>query len=335
MAEKRPAFEKFQGKDALRRTAVLGAASVALTGVIFNGIGAANADPTVYAGGACDGTSQMPVDHARQAGTYDYGADNRQVQWSGALGPIVCGNQPMIDAVNDQANQIVDFYHQHQGDPSVRAYGFSEGAVGVNQASMRLAAENGGQIPGNFHPETAGDATTPIGLLNHPFAYVISPITGLMGVPGPNQIHPVPGTVVNLDKGDWYATGNVDPFNIGDQITKMARIPQDHRMPFPGEPHQTTVLNGVTYNVYGSDTNGISRAIREAGGDPTFIGDAFFNVIAPQPNPINKLNKIAARQQLVNDLARNVVPHYNAPAPAQNSKVDAIGLMDDLFAGGF
>ncbi|USN96164.1 MAG: hypothetical protein H6797_03740 [Candidatus Nomurabacteria bacterium] len=324
MAEYRPALEKNMNSDVLKRSVKVGLASAALVGFIFNSTAVANADPTVYVGGACDGASQFPVDHAKQAGTYDYGADNYQVQWSGALAPV-CGNERMIDSVNDQANQIVDFYHRHQGDPSVRAYGFSEGAVGVDQASMRLAAENGGQLPANFHPETAGDATTPIGLLDHPLAGVISPITGLIGIPGPNQIHPVPGTVVNLDKGDWYATGNVDPFNLGDQITKMARIPQDHRMPFPGEPHQTVVVDGVTYNVFGSDTNGISRAIREAGADPTFIGDAFFNTIAPQPDPTKKLNVIKSRHESKSNVESAVKSVVNDVTTAVTNSVASSG----------
>lgn len=311
MAGNRPSLENFTSKETFKKAAKVGLAGAALA-LAYNGIGVANADPTIYAGGACDPASQGPVDHARAAGTYDYGADNRQVQWSGSLAPV-CGNERMIDAVNDQANQIVDFYYQHQNDPSVRAYGFSEGAVGVNRASNILADQNGGQLPSNFHPETAGDATTPIGLLNHPFAYVISPITAAIGVPLPNQIHPEPGTVVNLDKGDWYATGNVDPFNLGDQITKMAMIGTDHRMPDPSEPHDTVVSRGVTYNIYGDQTNGISEAIRDAGGDPTPVGDAFFNVIAHQPDPANRLPEDPA--PVVEEPVRSIFPSFFGEQP--------------------
>ncbi|USN96165.1 MAG: PE-PPE domain-containing protein [Candidatus Nomurabacteria bacterium] len=315
MAKYGPALEKITNKNTLNRVVVLGLAGAAMTGAILNGIGSANADTNIYVGGACDKTSQLPVDRAIQDGRYNFGANNIQINYPASMAPICddgFGTQTGA-SIADGGQKVVDAYYQNSWD-QVNVEGFSLGAGVVDWAAMKLAADHGGQLPGNVHVTAIGDGWNPVGIQNHPIAKAIQPITnGMLGIPTTDELHPVAGMTEVMDAGDPYATMNVAPLNLGEDITKFARVGQDHRIPNIGnEPSVNVQRDGVNYQIYGDDRNSaINQAIQEVGSNPGPIGTPFFNTIAPQDDPANVLNPPAPLPQ-----SGPVVPDLNIVGPA-------------------
>ena len=315
MAVNRPTVETIKSKNVLKRSVKVGLAGAALSGLIFNSVGIANADTNIYVGGCGDKNSQYPVDRAIQDGRYDFGANNIQINYPASIAPICddgFGTQTGA-SIADGGQKVVDAYYQNSWD-QVNVEGFSLGAGVVDWAAMKLAADHGGQLPGNINMVAVGDGWNPVGIQNHPIAKIAQPITsGMLGIPTTNELYPVPGVTQVFDAGDPYATMNVAPLNLGEQITKFARVGQDHRIPNIGnEPYTEVQRDGVTYQIYGDDRNsGINQAIQEVGVDPGPIGTPFFNVIAPQDDPANVLNPPAPLPQ-----SGPVVPDLNIIGPA-------------------
>lgn len=315
MAVNRPTLEKIKSKNVLKRTVMVGLSSAALTGLIFNGAGAANADTNIYVGGCGDKNSQYPVDRAIQDGRYDFGANNIQINYPASMAPICddgFGTQTGV-SIADGGQKVVDAYYANSWD-QVNVEGFSLGAGVVDWAAMRLAENNGGVLPGNVNMTAIGDGWNPVGIQNHPFAPLISPITkGMLGIPTAHDLHPVAGVNEVMDAGDPYATMNVAPLNLGEDITKFARVGQDHRIPNIGnEPYTSVQRDGVNYHIYGNDGNSaVNQAIQEVGVDPGPVGTPFFDFITPQSNPANVLNPPAPLPQ-----SGPVVPDLNIVGPA-------------------
>ncbi|MCA9335075.1 PE-PPE domain-containing protein [Candidatus Saccharibacteria bacterium] len=289
----------------------LGGAAIALA----CGSGISNADTNIYVGGCGDKNSQYPVDRAIQDGRYDFGANNIQINYPASMAPICddgFGTQTGV-SIADGGQKVVDAYYANSWD-QVNVEGFSLGAGVVDWAAMRLAENNGGVLPGNINIVAVGDSWNPVGIQNHPLAGVITPITkGMLNIPTAAELHPVPGVTQVFDAGDPYATMNVAPLNLGEQITKFARVGQDHRIPNIGnEPYTEVQRDGVNYQIYGDDRNsGINQAIQEVGVDPGPVGTPFFDFIAPQDDPANVLNPPAPLPE-----SGPVVPDLNIVGPA-------------------
>lgn len=297
----------------LPRAVVVGLGGFAAT--ITFGAGIGHADTNIYVGGCGDKNSQYPVDRAIQDGRYDFNANNIQINYPASMAPICddgFGTKTGV-SIADGGQKVVDAYYANSWD-KVNVEGFSLGAGVVDWAAMKLAADHGGQLPANVNMVSIGDGWSPIGIQNHPIAKLAQPIThGILGIPTTNELHPVAGQTVVADAGDAYGTGNVSPLNIGENITKLARIGQDHRIPNLGnEPYTAVSRDGVDYHIYGDDRNSaINQAIQEVGVDPGPIGTPFFNVIAPQDDPANVLNPPAPLPQ-----SGPVVPNLNIVGPA-------------------
>lgn len=294
------------------KAAVLGLGGIAASVVFGSGIG--HADTNIYVGGCGDKNSQYPVDRAIQDGRYNFGANNIQINYPASMAPICddgFGTQTRV-SIADGGQKVVDAYYANRWD-QVNVEGFSLGAGVVDWAAMKLAADHGGQLPANVNMKAIGDGWNPVGIQNHPIAKVIQPITHALGIPTTRELHPVPGVTQVFDAGDPYATMNVAPLNLGEQITKFARVGQDHRIPNIGnEPYTAVQRDGVNYQIYGNDRNsGINQAIQEVGVNPGPIGTPFFNFIAPQDDPANVLNPPAYLPQ-----SGPVVPDLNIIGPA-------------------
>lgn len=300
-------------KSNLLPKVVVGVGGIAASLTFGSGVG--NADTRIWVGGACDTGSQYPVFEAQRDGRYNVNDNHVQIQYPASMAPICAdvNNTNTGDSIAQGGQAVVDAYYANRSD-NVHAEGFSLGAGVVNWASMKLAAENGGQLPSNFHPVVIGDGWNPVGIQNHPIAAVISPITrGMLNIPTTQELHPIPGVTEVFDAGDPYATMNVAPLNLGEMITKFARVGQDHRIPNLGnEPYVEVERDGVKYQIYGDDRNSaINQAIREVGVDPGPIGTPFFNVIAPQDDPANVLDPPFPLPQ-----SGPVVPDLNIVGPA-------------------
>lgn len=312
----------------LSKAAVLGLGGVAATVVFGGGIG--HADTNIYVGGCGDKNSQYPVDKAIQDGRYNFNANNIQINYPASMAPICddgFGTKTGV-SIADGGQKVVDAYYANSWD-QVNVQGFSLGAGVVDWAAMKLAADHGGQLPNNIDVVSIGDGWNPVGIQNHPFAKIAQPIThGALGIPTTQELHPVPGVVEVFDAGDAYATGNVAPLNIGEEITKLARIGQDHhRIPNIGnEPFTQVERDGVNYQIYGNDGNSaVNQAIQEVGVDPGPIGTPFFNVITPQSNPANVLNPPAPLPQ-----SGPVVPDLNIVGPAPRDVLENVLPYDGL-----
>ena len=259
------------GKARKAAFAVLAACGVG-AGTVF-GMGTAEADK-LWVGGCGDPAGQFIGDTARAQGRWAPG--DEQAQYPASMAPV-CGNVSTADSLNIGGDAVVDFYERHKFDPSVDVEGFSEGAGVVNNGTMKLAQRYGG-VPANYHPVTVGDGWSPAGVLNHPVAALASPITrGIINIPTTAEVHPLPGTTVRFDAGDFFAATNIDPWNIPEQIWRWVQSGANgaHRIPDPNEPHRVVIKDGLRYEIYGERFNEIADKLEFAvalpGGNPAEV----------------------------------------------------------------
>jgi hypothetical protein len=274
--------ENFKGNhNKLKGAVVVGLGSAAMTAMMF-GAGFANAETHAYVGGAADPGSQGPVDTAIAQGRYNPNANNIQIQYPAGIAPAV-GDTQMIDSVNQGAQSVVDAYHNSGGD-DFTCEGFSLGAIVCDAAGNQVMAENGGNVPSNYHNITEGNADAQSGLFQNPLTQLISPILPAFGVD--TSIKPIPGTINRFYVKDFWGNGN-QPDIVGniEQLNALAQgAPDGHAIPDPNAPHQTYVgPDDVVNEVYGQSDVAVVGALDPAQNpvlnpdrlyQPEFFGEA-------------------------------------------------------------
>lgn len=331
--------------------AIVGAVSV--SAAAFLNVAPASADEQVYVGGNCDTGAGYVSDTYRNMGMANPNARQVNIHYPASIGPI-CGPTKMRDSINIGANEVMREYLNNAPGEHFYVEGFSLGAAVADEFANRITDGGARPLPGNVHVIGSGDGYGAPGLLNHPIATLARIVTDPMGIPAGSELEPVPGQVVRFDINDFWGNGGSQGLNIGALIGMLARLGQDHRIPHPNEPHQTFVHKGVTYEVYGIERgDAISRAIVEAGGDPTDIGRFFFGILNGPQNPANspayrdtpagqaqlatELQEFRTRevvapvppmiveQEVFEQVVEDVVPQYSAPpAPIEMHVADEI-----------
>ncbi len=314
------------GAGAMLLTGGLMAMSIAPNGVVQGPI--ARADEQVFVGGNCNPNGDFVRQQAIENGFYNPNARHPEIVYPASIAPI-CGNDTMRTSMNVGADQLMREYLNNAPGEHFFVESFSLGAGVANEFGNRITDRGRHPLPENVHIINNGDGYGAPGILNHPLAPLARIVTDFMGIPPASEIKPAPGTLIRFDINDLWGNGGAQGFDIGALISMAARIPQDHRIPNPAEPHQSFVHKGVTYEVYGLENrDGISRAIIEAGGDPTDIGRWFFGILNGPQNPAENPRYNTPQQQAT--LARAMVaPAAPAPAPAPR-QITRAELVDDL-----
>ena len=285
----------------------------------------AGADEQVFVGGNCDPNGAFVRQQAIEKGFYNPNARHPEIVYPASIAPI-CGNDTMRQSMNIGADQLMREYQNNAPGEHFFVESFSLGSGVADEFGNRITDRGRHPLPENVHLINNGDAYGAPGILNHPLAPIARVVTDFMGIPPASEIKPAPGTLIRFDINDFWGNGGAQGLDLGAVISMAARIPQDHRMPSPAEPHQTFVHKGVTYEVYGLENkDGISRAIIEAGGDPMDIGRWFFGILDGPQNPAD-MRRFNTPQQKAT-LARAQVAPAPPPAPRQMTRAE---LVDDL-----
>ena len=329
--------EKHWGRRAI-------AAGLLGTAAVMN-VAPAQADEQVYVGGNCDPGAGFISEQYRNMGMANPNARQVNIVYPATIGPI-CGPTSMRESVNIGADEIMREYLNNAPGEQFYVEGFSLGAAVLDEFGNRIT--DGGQrpLPENVHLIGSGDGYGVTGILNHPIASLARVITDPMGIPAGQELRPVPGQLIRFDINDFWGAGGAQGADIGALIGMLARLGQDHRIPHPNEPHQNFVHNGVTYEVYGIEAGDpISRAITEAGGDPTALGRLFFGLLTGPQNPADNplynqgdnmnaafmapevapVPPAVVEAEVVEQIVEDVVPNYSAPvAPIEQYVADEI-----------
>ncbi len=330
------ALEQFehqeQTKTSWRTKVAMGAGALMLAGSSVLGgaahesnIPTANADEQVFVGGNCNPNGDFVRQKAIEQGTFNPHARHPEIVYPASIAPI-CGDVRMRDSINIGADRLMDEYLNNAPGEHYFVESFSLGGGVANEFANRITDRGRHPLPQNVHIINHGDGYGAPGILNHPFAPLARIVTDPMGIPPGSKLKPVPGTLIRLDINDFWGNGGAQGIDIGALISMAARIPQDHRIPNPAEPHESFVYEGVTYEVYGlHNRDGISRAIAEAGGDPTDIGRWFFGILAGPQNPadswrFNPPTRSSARAKL----ASAVLPAPPPPPPIAESAMSLV-----------
>ena len=279
----------------------------------------AGADEQVFVGGNCNPNGDFVLQQAIDKGFYNPNARHPEIVYPASIAPI-CGNETMRQSMNIGADQLMREYQNNAPGEHFYVESFSLGSGVANEFGNRLTNRGRDPLPHNVHLINNGDAYGATGILNHPIAPIARIVTDFMGIPPASEIKPAPGTLVRFDINDFWGNGGVQGLDLGAVISMAARIPQDHRIPNPAEPHQTFEHKGVTYEVYGLENrDGISRAIIEAGGDPHDIGRWFFGILNGPQNPADMWRYNTAKRH---KLAESIAPiHTRQENPANFNPV--------------
>lgn len=216
--------------------------STAGAGAAIGLASSASADTHVCIGGYQDGSGQaMAAAKAAQGQPCD-----EVVQYSAHVG--LPGEIPAYLSIAEAAAGAQAAVDRHPGDHVV-VEGWSLGAVGAADFGNKALVD--GKLPSNVELIQDDNAYASTGALNHPLAPIPMAFVGpIMGVPAPEDIPPVPGSVhrYNVDS----AWGNLPPDNIVQDIVQLSTIPINHTLVDPHAPHETFVgEDGVVNEVYG------------------------------------------------------------------------------------
>lgn len=304
-----------------RRAIALGASALVLTGGVVATsvaveksptIAVAQADEQVFVGGNGDPRSEFIRSEYERLGMVNPNARHVNLHYPASMFPL--GEVRTDESIRIGADNLMAEMHNNAPGEHMFVECFSLGSAVCDEFGQRLT--NGGQhpIPENIHIITNGDGYSGIGLPDHPIAPLARIVTDPLGIPPGGELGPAPGTVVRFDARDWFATAGADPnaWDIGAQIGMLASLGTNHRIPHANEPHQTVVLNGVTYEIYGDGADPITQAIRNAGGRVPAIGEAFFRILTSPATPQQLAESIKPIER-VQDNPANFNPVRNVP----------------------
>lgn len=184
------------------------------------------ASVTAWYGGRTDGQAAQYMQFAKDTGTYNYGSENRVMDYSAQMAPL--DGQTMKDSIKPAVNEGVQLYYEAKAQGRTVEYrGFSEGGLPALE-TVQVLADRGEDLS-NVKLYVDGSTVGPGGIYNHGAPQAVEPIlTNMMGMKTDIDIPEGVGEVViRGHSGDPIAQGGDE--SSGSLLAKALLSSSTHR----------------------------------------------------------------------------------------------------------